>query len=338
MRHLLTFLLLIASIVGSTVTANAAPSVVPAAEGGGIGIRLLDAPVGNPGDPRANYIVEDLAPGATIHRRVLVKNTTAATQRVEVYAGAATETNGQFVVEDRGTLNELTTWMSMDKPSVVLASGESSEVIVTFAVPADAPEGAQQAVVWAQGANGNGGGGVISASRVGVRVYLTVGPGNGPPANFGILGLASETGPDGQVSVVVDVENTGGRAVDISGELMLTAGPGGRSAGPIPANVTRVGTGERGRVVFPISDSVELPGGQWLASVKLLHNNWLERKYSGPVTFPESGAGGSLGSLGSLGSSSGTSSLWIPLVGAAATAAVGAAAWALWQHNNPPAG
>ncbi len=51
----------------------------------------------------------------------------------------------------------------------------------------------------------------------------------------------------GQPSLVVRVVDTGGRAVDLSGTLRLTGGPGGSSAGPFLAQrVVTLAPGQSG--------------------------------------------------------------------------------------------
>ncbi|MBK5228346.1 MAG: hypothetical protein JJE05_07555 [Actinobacteria bacterium] len=56
------------------------------ASAGSIGLRLLDAPATEQGDPRAQvYIVDHLAPGSVIHRRIEVSNTATSTAHVVLY-------------------------------------------------------------------------------------------------------------------------------------------------------------------------------------------------------------------------------------------------------------
>jgi len=67
-----------AAILGpASVVLAAAPSPAPTAlAAGGIGLRLVDVPVSASDDPRAQlYIVEHLAPGTVIERRIEVSNT-----------------------------------------------------------------------------------------------------------------------------------------------------------------------------------------------------------------------------------------------------------------------
>ena len=86
-----------------------------AAAAGSIGLRLLDVPVTAANDPRAQiYIVDHLAPGTVIHRRIEVSNTTRSTAHVVLYAAAATIENGSFLGAAGHTPNDLSTWTSVD--------------------------------------------------------------------------------------------------------------------------------------------------------------------------------------------------------------------------------
>ena len=259
---LLTVLFLFVPIAASNAT-EPAPS-------GGIGIRLVDIPEATQTDPRArSYIVDNLPPGTTIERRVEVQNTTAERQSVAVYAAAAEVKDGAFTGLDRETQNELTGWIAMDTPTVDLAAGESAEVLVQIAVPADAPEGEQYAALWAEVTSApQEGSQVITASRVGIRVYLSVGPGNGPPAAFTVGDLTAGRSGDGAPQVTADVTNTGGRALDVQGELGLTDGPGGLSAGPVSLDGTvTLAPGETAPVSVTLAP--ELPSGAWHARLDL---------------------------------------------------------------------
>ena len=56
----------------------------------GVGIRLLDVPTVARDDPRAQqYIVDHLAPGAVVNRRIEVSNTTRDPLSVAIYPAAA---------------------------------------------------------------------------------------------------------------------------------------------------------------------------------------------------------------------------------------------------------
>lgn len=259
---LMTVLFLFVPIAASNAT-EPAPS-------GGIGIRLVDIPEATQTDPRARtYIVDNLPPGTTVERRVEVQNSTAESQSVAVYAAAAEVKDGAFTGLDRDTQNELTSWIAMDTPTVDLDAGESAEVMVRIAVPADAPEGEQYAALWAEVTSApQEGTQVITASRVGIRVYLSVGPGNGPPAALTVGDLTAGRSDDGGPQVTADVTNTGGRALDVQGELALTDGPGGLSAGPVALDGTvTLAPGETAPVSVTLAP--ELPSGAWHAQLDL---------------------------------------------------------------------
>ena len=88
--------LVIASTVGLELPALAGQSLPVGS--GAIGVRLLDAPATAQADPRARlYIVDHVAPGTTIRRRVQVTNTTSSTGHVALYAAAARIQDAAFV-------------------------------------------------------------------------------------------------------------------------------------------------------------------------------------------------------------------------------------------------
>ena len=69
----------------------------PAPEPSGVGIRLLDIPAATQNDPRArSYIVDRLAPGITIERRIQAQNNSNSAQSVRIYPGAAIIKDGSF--------------------------------------------------------------------------------------------------------------------------------------------------------------------------------------------------------------------------------------------------
>jgi hypothetical protein len=107
---------------------------------------------------------------------------------------------------------------------------------VSIAIPRNAAPGEHYGVVWAE-ARSRGGDGITQVNRVGIRLYVSVGSGGDPASNFAIESLTAERAPDGRPVVVAAVHNTGGRALDMSGTLRLTNGPGRLSAGPFPANL-----------------------------------------------------------------------------------------------------
>jgi hypothetical protein len=254
--------------------------------GAGVGIRLLDIPAASQDDPRARAnIVDNLPPGTTIHRRITVSNFDDAPRDVQVYAAASTIADGKFSPDDNHP-NELTSWITVDQPVVHLAAKQAIDVTVTIAVPADAPEAEQYATVWAQIGSPKTAG-VNTASRAGVRVYLSVGPGNGPPADFAIQSLTASRTSDNIPQLTALIANTGGRAVDVSGTVSLTGGPGSTSAGPFKTSVaTTILPGQSATVTIPLDAG--LAAGPWNAAVDL-NSGLIVHDTTATLTFPQAG-------------------------------------------------
>jgi hypothetical protein len=289
--------LVAALAISAPVAAHASASAPPPA--GSIGVRLLDAPVSAADDPRAQlYIVDHLAPGAVITRRVEVSNATVSTARIALYSSAATIVNGLFVGAARGTANDLSTWTAVTPDIANVAAGGRSIAMVTIAVPADAAPGEQYGVVWAEVRSApSAGGGLTEVSRVGIRLYVSVGPGGPPPAEFTIDSLTARRSPAGVPSIVADVHNTGGRALDLGGSVQLTGGPGGLNAGPFPIDLgvtLAIGATEPITVVFDQA----LPSGPWQVVITL-HSGLVERSARASIVFPEIGAGAPVKTTGS---------------------------------------
>ena len=257
---------------------------------GGIGVRLLDAPAATAADPRARlYVVDHLAPGTTIERRVEVTNTTDATATVRLYAAAATIDGDVFTGAAGDSPNELSTWNTVQPGRLDLGAGASAEVTVTIDVPPDAAPGERYAVVWAEVRSGPAGpGDVEQVNRVGIRQYLSVGPGGAPAPDFTIDALTAARSVDGAPVVLATVHNTGGRALDMAGELELLDGPGGLHAGPFAASLgSSLAIGATGEVVVPLDEQV--PDGPWEATITL-RSGLLERSAEATLTFPPAGA------------------------------------------------
>ncbi|MDQ7909235.1 hypothetical protein RB614_32410 [Phytohabitans sp. ZYX-F-186] len=257
---------------------------------GSFGIQLLDAPTDRRDDPRAHrYIVDHLAPGSVIHRRVRVVNNARDTLHIELYPAAATVNKSGFhFLPDRAT-NELTSWMSVKPASLTVDAGQAVTPTVTITVPPRASAGERYAVVWAAVSSAPGGA-VRQVSRAGVRVYLNVGPGGDPPSGFDMGELTPGRGKDGTPWADVTVQNTGQRALDITGEMLLSDGPAGARAGPFKvAGGTTVGVGQSGKVTVPLPRN--LPNGPWTARVDL-RSGPVSRSASARVAFPDPGETG----------------------------------------------
>ncbi len=273
-RRFLGAFLLAAAVL--TVAAAPTPALAGYAQAmnrpsapGVFGIRLVDIPVDAADNPRAyRYIIDHLNPGMTIHRRVQVANLTPSAARITVYPDAAIIRNGSFIGDVGQTPSYLTTWITLSRHSVSLAPHARAMVTVTIQVPRAASPGNLYGVIWAQetylGKTGSGVN-VIETNRVGIRIYLNVGPGGPSPVNFDITSIRGTRSPRGQFMVAAQINNTGGQAIDAAGTLKLTNGPGGLSAGPYqePAVTLAPGQSQPITVVMP----KEMPNGSWLATI-----------------------------------------------------------------------
>jgi hypothetical protein len=275
-------------ISAAAATRAAVPETVSA---GSIGIRLLDAPLSERDNPRARvYIIDHLAQGTVIHRQVEVSNTTSSSRHVAIYAAAATIGKGSFTGEAGRTPNQLSSWVSITPAAANLAAGTSLTANVTIAVPHNAPNGEQYAVIWAQVRSAPApGGGVVQISRAGIRIYLSVGKGSAPVSSFTIKSLTAERLSNGQPAVIAIVHNTGGRALDMSGTLRLTKGPAGLSAGPFAATL---GTTLAINDTEPVSIALDkqIPAGPWDAHITLRSGVTI-RSAQAVITFPAAGVG-----------------------------------------------
>jgi hypothetical protein len=284
--------LALTTVIAAPVNASAAtPSPAPkAVDVGGIGLRLVDVPAAAYDDPRARvYIVDHLASGTVIHRRIEVSNTTVSTAHILLYSATATIARGSFLGAAGHTPNDLSTWTSIQPGAADVPAGGRVTATVTITVPPDAAPGEKYGVVWAEvDSPPIAGSGVTQVSRVGIRLYLSVGPGGPPAADFTIVSLIAQRAPDGRPMVLASVHNTGGRALDMSGSLQLLAGPGGLSAGPFPAILgTTLAIGDTEAVTIALDKA--LPAGPWDAQITL-RSGLVERSARATITFPATGA------------------------------------------------
>jgi hypothetical protein len=274
MRRLLGTVML--AVVAGTVTPAAVAAAATQPETGPVqrfGTRLVDVPVSEAGNPRAlQYIIDYLPTGTTIHRRILVMNGETRTAHFTVYPDAAQISNEEFIGDAGATRSELTGWISVQHPAVTLAPGGSEMDMITIKVPQGATRGEHYGLIWVQQTalvRRTNGVGVNEVARVGIRIYLAVGTGGAPPTVFAITSITGSRSATGQPSLVVRVDDTGGRAVDLSGTLRLTGGPGDSSAGPYPARkVITLAPGQSGNMSFVPPKS--LPDGPWQAKVTLV--------------------------------------------------------------------
>lgn len=260
------------------------PVLATAQDGGSVSIRLLDAPADRRDDPRAQvYVIDHLRQGDRIERRIELGNTTPRDTTLKLYAAAASVRDGTFVFGEGRARNELTSWTTVSPSEVLVPTGGTVTATVTVAVPDDAVDGERYAVIWAELPTSGGQAAVIN--RVGVRMYVSVGEGEEPESDFTIETLTAGRTRDGTPVVRTHIENTGGRALDISGKLTLGDGPGGLRAGPFNVEVgTTLGVGERAPATVHLDK--DLPNGPWDATVTI-QSGELTKRARATITFPE---------------------------------------------------
>lgn len=251
----------------------------------GVGIRLVDAPLARRDDPRAHvYIVDHLRPGDTIERRVEVANRSTRTRDVALYPAAATvgKEGFDFAVPNRAT-NELTGWVRLEKSVLTLKPDARARIKLTITVPESATAGEHYAVLWAEvegerrpSAN------VVNVGRAGIRIYLSVGPGGEPPSDFVVDEMTGVRTESGDPLVTARVRNTGGRALDLRGELRLTDGPGALSVGPVAVQMETLAPGDTRQLRIPL-DAV-VPDGRWQARI-VLASGRVQREATATITF-----------------------------------------------------
>jgi len=280
-RGLATLTLLIVGLSCPAISASAAGSPTP---GTSVGFRLVDAPTDRAQDPRAHiYIVDHLAPGTTIRRRVEVSNGTAQAVHVRLYAGDATLEQGEFKAPGGPGSSELAGWTSVSPSAVDVAPQSAVQATVTIVVPSSASTGERYGVVWAELPPSQGNGGVSLVNLAGVRIYLSVGPGGEPPSSFIIQSLVVRRDEKGQPVVDAQVRNTGGRALDLDGQASLSGGPGRLSAGPFDAKNETLPIGQSGDVFIPLGPAI--PSGSWDVHVTL-HSGLIENTAEAVVEVP----------------------------------------------------
>ena len=284
-RGRLTALVAVAGIVGIAISALAALPHLAMASSGSIGVRLLDVPADSPDGSRArSYIVDQVAPGTTVRRRIEITNTTGTTADIAIYPAAA-DFRGTFRFASGHSRNELSSWTSVSQPVLRLAPGTRAVETVTIEVPKQASSGERYAVVWAEvSAPAPVAGGVTLVNRVGIRMYVSVGPGGAPPSSFAISSLAAERAPSGEPLVVATIHNSGQRTIDITGNLTLDKGPGGLQAGPFPVKLaSALGPDDSTKVTVRLDK--QLPRGPWRARLTL-RTGVIQRAAVATITFP----------------------------------------------------
>jgi hypothetical protein len=289
-RHL-SALLLVAAVFTAAISALASPAQAAGPSGpGSFGIQLVDVPAAVAGNPRAlQYIIDHMHPGATIRQRIRIANFSPHAGRITIYPDAATITDGAFIGDAGETRSELTTWITTSRQTVSLAPHASATITMTLHVPRAASSGNRYGLIWAQETSlsrFSSGIAIREINRVGVRIYLSVGPGGAPPSNFAITSLIASRSAQGLPVVRARVRNTGGLALDISGNLKLSDGPGGLTAGPynVESDVT-LAPGQSWPVTILLSK--QLPDGPWRAVINLV-SGLTKRHAVATIQFPGS--------------------------------------------------
>ncbi len=235
----------------------------------GVSIQLMEIQAAQQNDPRASVsIVDRLAPGSSVDRRIQIRNGSDTARTVRVYTTAARIVGGSFVGEATEQ-NDLARWTTTDQTAIDLGPNVTADLTVSIDIPSDAPEGEQYAAIWAEVQSApDPGTNVVSTTRAGLRVYLAVGAGNGVAPDFTIDSLIANRSTDGNPTAQANVTNTGGRAIELAGSIALAAGPGGLSAGPINIDsTTSLAPGESGQITVTLDAS--LPAGPWDATLTL---------------------------------------------------------------------
>jgi hypothetical protein len=286
-------LALAAGTVVPAAGASAGVNPPPTASSERFGVRLVDVPVSEAKNPRAlRYIIDDLPPGTVIHRRIMILNQETHRSHFTVYAAAAHIKNGYFVGDAGATRSELTGWIRIRHRRVTLPAESSATDMVTIRVPRHATRGEHYGVIWLQQkarARTARGTELSEIARVGVRIYLAVGQGGALPTNFAITSVSGHLSAQGQPLITAAVRNDGGRAVDLTGTVRLTGGPGGTSAGPFQVQqIITLAPGQSGTVTF--MPSKRLPAGPWQARLVLV-SGLTTRTVSATIQFSGKPAG-----------------------------------------------
>lgn len=255
---------------------------------GVIGIKLLEASANRRDDPRAYlYIVDHINPGTKISRRFEIENTSSRPQHIAVYPGAAEIRDHKFLPTPERDANELSSWVSINRTELVAPPHSSIPLKATITIPGSATKGERYGAIFAEATSPTAPGSARSVqmvNRVGIRIYLDVGPGGDPPSDFHIDRLTPGRTADGMPVVQATVHNTGQRALDISGKMRLSEGPGGLGAGPFPAQLgTTLAVNESAPVAVVLDE--RLPDGPWEVEL-LLESGRVHHTVTATLLFP----------------------------------------------------
>ena len=272
-----------AAVAATALTAISTPQT--------FGIRLVGVLPSEQGS-----ITAFLHPGMTIRRRLKIENHESRTATFTVYPAAAHLSHGKFLTDPGAARSELTTWIRVAKPAVRLRPGKSTTDLITIKVPHIATIGEHYGVIWVQQAEQAHRGKkvhVAEVTRVGMSMFLTIGRGGVPPTKF-VIGIIRGHDSTNRTWLTALVRNTGQRAVELSGSVSLTDGPGGTTAGPFrELQVVVLAPGQIAPVLFVPPRG--LPAGQWLAKIKLV-SGFTTETASAPVKLGNGSAAGAISS------------------------------------------
>ena len=252
-----------------------------------IGVRLIEVPESRVDDPRArSAVIDHVIPGATITRAFEVISSVDDAITVALEAENAQIVNGAFV-PDPSAERGIADWISTSPDRLDIGPSGRSEASFSIQVPPSTPTGEYYGIVYAEAPPGAG---VVRVNnRVGLRIYLSVGTGDEPPVDFQVGQMTAGRDSEGVPYIATDLRNTGGRALDITGEIRLSEGPADLSAGPFafPGAAT-LAPGE----IYPLRITLdpELPDGPWLAELRAVAG-LLERTAEAEVLFPTEAGG-----------------------------------------------
>jgi hypothetical protein len=277
----------LAAAVASVLAPAAASAQAPVDPAAGLVIRPLDAdPTAVHGDPAGRSVTDHVEPGAVVERRIEVSNVTDRPLTVNLYAADATIDEGWHTGDGPGT-SEVVSWLIVAPPLVTIAPGTRATGSILIEVPEGTDHGERYAAIVAETAE------VVERSegapRAELRVYLSVGGPEEPPIDFLIDELTPGRDETGAPVVRLGVDNTGGRAVDLTGTLELVEGPDGRRAGPFPiSGPFTLAPEQHGTVEIPLDG--RLPAGPWRAVARLAAGAE-ERGTDAVLDFPRVGMG-----------------------------------------------
>ena len=115
-------------------------------------------------------------------------------------------------------------------------------------------------------------------------MYIAVGPGGTPQANFAIGALTAERAASGGPRVSAEIRNSGRRTLEVGGYLTLAKGPGGLRAGPFPVKLRTALAPDQTELVTVRLDN-RLPRGPWHAHL-VLDSGRIHREATATIRFP----------------------------------------------------